>query len=85
MQFDEIGLANGKTLFLLPGTACDYQTNFGVVLSRLGEKYMKRYKKYFRDTEIREFDMQHEQWLFGGEQYTAPVLEAIDEFMKTPV
>ena len=23
----------------------------------------------------------HEQWLFGGEQYTAPVLKAIDEFM----
>ena len=30
---------------------------------------------------IREFDMQHEQWLFGGEQYAAPVLEAIDAFM----
>ena len=25
--------------------------------------------------------MQHEQWLFGGEQYTAPVLKAIDEFL----
>ena len=44
---------------------------------------MKRYKKYFRDPEIREFDMQHEQWLFGGEQYTAPVLKAIDEFMES--
>ncbi len=30
-----------------------------------------------------EFDMQHEQWLFGGEQYTAPVLKEIDEFMET--
>jgi hypothetical protein len=26
--------------------------------------------------------MQHEQWLFGGEQYTTPVLNAIDEFME---
>ena len=26
--------------------------------------------------------MQHEQWLFGGEQYTVPVLKAIDEFME---
>ena len=26
--------------------------------------------------------MQHEQWLFGGEKYTAPVLKAIDEFME---
>ena len=48
----------------------------------INEKYLKRYKKYFRDPDIREFNMQHEQWLFGGEQYTAPVLEAIDEFME---
>jgi len=67
---------------LLPGTACDYQTNFAAVLDRLGEKYLKRYNKYFRDPEIREFDMQHEQWLFGGEQYTAPVLQTIDKFME---
>jgi hypothetical protein len=26
--------------------------------------------------------MQHEQWLFGGEKYTAPVLKAIDAFME---
>ena len=203
MQFDEMGNKSGKTLMLLPGTACDYQTNFGTVLERLGEKYhlicvnydgfdgsdrifpdmvtvtekiekyirdnyngkidgaigsslgssfvgqlvqrenihidhaifgspdldqsgkfsawlqsklvvplltgftknekrkkkkntkahfiyankmgekyLKRYKKYFRDPDIREFDMQHEQWLFGGQQYTAPVLTAIDEFME---
>ena len=39
MQFDEMGKGTGKTLMLLPGTACDYQTNFGTVLDRLGEKY----------------------------------------------
>ena len=39
MQFDELGSITGKTLMLLPGTACDYQTNFGSVLERLGEKY----------------------------------------------
>ena len=39
MQFDEMGNLAGKTLMLLPGTACDYQTNFGTVLDRLGEKY----------------------------------------------
>jgi len=53
-----------------------------IYANKMGEKYLKRYKKYFRDPEIREFDMQHEQWLFGGEQYTAPVLKAIDEFME---
>ena len=39
MQFDEKGNLSGKTLMLLPGTACDYQTNFTAVLDRLGEKY----------------------------------------------
>ena len=28
--------------------------------------------------------MQHEQWLFGDEQYAVPVLKAIDEFMEMP-
>ncbi len=53
-----------------------------IYAKKMGEKYLKRYKKYFHDPEIREFDMQHEQWLFGGEKYTAPVLKAIDEFME---
>ena len=39
MQFVEMGDLSGKTLMLLPGTACDYQTNFASVLDRLGEKY----------------------------------------------
>ena len=39
MQFEETGNLSGKTLMLLPGTACDYQTNFAAVLDRLGEKY----------------------------------------------
>ena len=53
-----------------------------IYANKMGGKYLKRYRKYFRDPEIREFEMQHEQWLFGGEQYTAPVLKAIDEFME---
>ena len=52
---------------------------------KMGEKYLNRYRKYFRNPDIREFDIQHEQWLFGGEQYTGPVLKAIDEFMEMPV
>ena len=47
--------------------------------------YLKRCKKDFREPDIREFDTQHEQWLFGGEQYTLPVLAVIDEFMGMPV
>ena len=56
-----------------------------IYAKKMGEKYLKRYKKYFRDPDIREFDMQHEQWLFGGDEYAVPVLEAIDEFMAMPV
>ena len=52
-----------------------------IYANKMGEKYLKRYRKHFRNPEIREFDMQHEQWLLGGERYTAPVLKAIDEFM----
>ena len=56
-----------------------------IYANKMGEKYLKRYKKYFRDPDIREFDMQHEQWLLGGEKYVVPVLKAIDEFMEMPV
>ena len=35
MQFDEMGNPSGQTMMLLPGTACDYQTNFDKVLDRL--------------------------------------------------
>lgn len=56
-----------------------------IYANKMGEKYLKRYKKYFRDPDVREFDMQHEQWLFGGEEYAVPVLKAIDEFMESKV
>ena len=39
MQFDELGNMDCKTLMLLPGTCCDYQTNFATVLDALSEKY----------------------------------------------
>lgn len=53
-----------------------------IYANKMGEKYLKRYKKYFHDPDIREFTMQHEQWLFGGPRYAKPVLKAIDEFME---
>lgn len=56
-----------------------------IYANKMGEKYLKRYKKYFRDPEIREFDMQHEQWLLGEAEYREPVLKAVDEFMQEPV
>jgi hypothetical protein len=56
-----------------------------IYAKKMGEKYRKRYEKYFHDPDIREFDMQHEQWLFGGEKFAVPVLKAIDEFMEMPV
>ena len=68
---DDIHVAHTKVYFI-------YAT-------KMGEKYLKRYQKYFRDPEIRAFDMQHEQWLFGEERYAVPVLKAIDEWMEEPV
>ena len=39
MKIEEMGNMGGKTLMLLPGTCCDWQTNFGSVLDILSEKY----------------------------------------------
>ena len=35
MEFVETGIQNGKTLMLLPGTACDYQTKVSPDLRQL--------------------------------------------------
>ncbi len=56
-----------------------------IYANKMGEKYLKRYRKYFHDPDIREFEMQHEQWVFGEEKYREPVLKVIDEFMEMPV
>lgn len=53
-----------------------------IYASKMGPKYLKRYKKHFKNPEIKEFDMNHEQWLFGDERYTVPVLQAIDGFLE---
>ena len=39
MQFIEIGRDDGKTLVLLPGTACTWQVNFARVIDALAERY----------------------------------------------
>lgn len=52
-----------------------------IYANKMGKKYKKRYEKYFRDPDIQEFDMQHEQWLFGDNDFKEPVLAAIDGFM----
>ena len=39
MQFTEFGKKDGKTLMLLPGTACTWQLNFKNVIDDLAEKY----------------------------------------------
>ncbi len=56
-----------------------------IYANKMGKKYLKRYKKYFHNPDIREFNMQHEQWLFGGEEFAVPVLKVIDEFMEMEV
>lgn len=39
MQFTEMGREDGKTLVLLPGTACTWQVNFARVIDALAERY----------------------------------------------
>ena len=39
MTFKEFGRDGGKTLMLLPGTCCDWETNFGTVVEELSLKY----------------------------------------------
>lgn len=133
MVFDEMGLEHGKTLLLLPGTCCNYETNFGIVLEELGKHYhlicvnydgfdgsdqifpdmitvTKKIEEYIKEKHagrvdgalgsslggsfvgqlimrrnIHEFDMQHEQWLFGDNGWTKPVLETIYACMEMPV
>ncbi len=61
----------------VPGT----RTHF-IYAKKMGERYEKRYRKYFHDPDIREFDMQHEQWLFGENEWKGKVLNVIYEFME---
>ena len=56
-----------------------------MIYDEMGEKYEKRYRKYFHATDIHAFDMQHEQWLFGDNGWTQPVLETIYACMEMPV
>ena len=60
------------------------RTHF-IYANKMGKKYEKRYRKYFRDADIHEFDMQHEQWLFGDNGRTEPVPETIYACMEMPV
>ncbi len=39
MKFEELGIDDGKTLMLLPGTACTWQINFENVIDDLSKKY----------------------------------------------
>ncbi len=39
MKFEETGLRNGKTMLLLPGTACTWEINFAMVIDELKEHY----------------------------------------------
>ena len=84
-KFDPVSIKNEYYTDLLTWLQDDIHVEHTrvhfIYAKKMGEKYLKRYKKYFRDPDIRDFDMQHEQWLFGGDEYAVPVLKAIDEFM----
>lgn len=43
---------------------------------KMGEKYLKRYLKYFADPDIREFDLQHEELLLDADRWTLEICQA---------
>ena len=42
MKFTEMGNPEGKTLMLLPGTACTWEINFHTVIDLLKERYGRK-------------------------------------------
>lgn len=48
---------------------------------QMGEKYGKRYRRHFRDSDIHAFDMKHEVWLYD-DRWKKPVLDMIDQCME---
>ena len=56
-----------------------------IYANKMGKKYKKRYEMHFANPDSCEFYMQHEQWLFGDNSWTAPVLQTVDSFMCMPV
>ncbi len=51
-----------------------------IYAQKMGEKYLERYYRHFRNPDIIPFDMPHEAWLFSS-IWKQPVLDAIDELM----
>lgn len=43
---------------------------------KMGEKYRKRYEKYFANPDIREFDLRHEELLLDADAWTKEVCKA---------
>ncbi len=72
MIVHEFGEKQNPILLLLPGTMCYWKGNFGQVIEteihvfyakKMGEKYLARYKKYFRVPIVHEQDLRHEELL----------------------
>ena len=58
MKFYEFGERTSPVILLLPGTTvhCFYA-------AKMGEEYLARYQKHFKDPVIHRFDMEHEELL----------------------
>lgn len=48
---------------------------------KMGKKYEKRYRKYFKNPDIHPFNMQHEAWMFE-KKWREPVVNMICECME---
>ena len=52
MKFTEMGKPNGRTMLLLPGTACTWEINFHTVIDRLAAPFSFHFACDFRGTTI---------------------------------
>ena len=52
-----------------------------IYAKKMGEKYLQRYHKHFKNPDIHEFDMKHEVWLYD-DKWMKPVLKCIDDCME---
>lgn len=83
MKFYHFGNKAAPVILLLPGTCCQWKSNFGEVIplieadfhvvcvsrttvycfyaAKMGDEYLPRYQKHFKNPVIHHLDMEHEE------------------------
>lgn len=73
MKAYAFGDKSKPVILLFPGTVIHV-----FYAKKMGEKYRKRYEKYFAHPDIIEFDLRHEELLLDADRWVAEVCKACD-------